>query len=75
MLNFLFKETTVPGQPLELFAEPTDKSIVIHWVPPKDSNVTLVRKYLLSYGVNFPTNMIEIAGNRNSYIIKDLGEL
>lgn len=65
-------ETKVPGQPLELIADPTDKSIVIHWVPPADSNVTLVRKYLLSYGVNFPTNMVEIPGNHNSYIIKNL---
>jgi len=65
-------ETRVPGAPLDLFAEPTDKSIVIHWLPPADSNVTLVRKYLLSYGVNLPTNFVEIAGNRNSFIIKNL---
>jgi neogenin len=65
-------ENKVPDQPLELVAEPTDKTIVIHWKPPKDSNKTLIRKYLLSYGVNYPSNMIEIPGNQNSYIIKNL---
>lgn len=66
-------ETKVPGEPMELFTEPTDKSIVVHWVPPIDSNITLVRKYLLSYGVNYPSISVEIPGNRQSYIIKDLG--
>ena len=70
-----YLETKVPGQPMELFADPTDKSIVIQWVAPADSNTTLVRKYLLSYGVNLPTNFIEIPGNRNSFIIKNLGNL
>ncbi len=65
-------ETRVPGVPLNLVTEPTDKSIVIHWLPPADSNVTLVRKYLLSYGINLPTNFVEIPGNRNSFIIKNL---
>ena len=45
---------------------------MIHWVPPIDSNTTLVRKYLLSYGVNFPTNMVEIPGNRKSFMIEGL---
>lgn len=65
----------MPGQPLALFTEPTDKSIVIHWTPPS-SNSTLIRKYLLRYGTS-PTNEIyaELPANRNSYIINNLGKL
>ena len=68
-------ESRVPDQPLALFTEPTDKSIVIHWTPPGNSNVTLIRKYLLRYGTS-PTNEIyvELPANRNSYIINSLGK-
>lgn len=62
----------MPGQPVDLFTEPTDKSIVIRWLPPADSNKTLVRKYLLKYGIGFPINEVQISGTKNSYIINDL---
>jgi neogenin len=65
-------ETRVPGQPVDLFTEPTDKSIVIRWLPPSDSNKTLVRKYLLKYGIGYPSSEVQISGTRNSYIINDL---
>ncbi len=65
-------ESRAPGQPLEIYAEPTDKSIVIHWKSPADSNRTLVRKYLLKYGIGYPESEVEIPGNRNSYIISNL---
>jgi len=72
-LNLIsFLETRVPGQPVDLFTEPTDKSIVIRWLPPSDSNKTLVRKYLLKYGIGYPSNEVQISGTRNSYIINDL---
>jgi hypothetical protein len=64
----------VPNQPLELYAEPKDKSIVVHWLPPADSNKTVVRKYLLKYGIGYPDTEIEINGNRNSYIINNLSK-
>ena len=66
----------MPGQPIDLFAEPTDKAIVIHWTPPSNSNKTLIRKYLLRYGTT-PDNevYIELPGNQNSYIINNLGGL
>ena len=68
-------ESKVPDQPLALFTEPTDKSIVIHWTPPVNSNLTLIRKYLLRYGTS-PTNeiYIELPANRNSYIINNLSK-
>lgn len=65
-------ESRVPGQPLEIFTEPTDKSIIVHWSPPSDSNITVVRKYLLKFGIGFPITEVELAGNRNSYIINNL---
>jgi hypothetical protein len=65
-------ETKQPGQPIDLIADPTDKTIVLHWTPPNDSNRTLIRKYLLRYGIGFPDNEIELPGNRNSFIINDL---
>ncbi len=65
-------ESKVPGQPQDLFVEPTDKSIVIHWIAPENSKKVLVRKYLLKYGIGFPINEIELSGNRNSFIIENL---
>lgn len=67
-------ESKVPGQPVEINTEPTDKNIVIQWLPPVDSNRTLVRKYLLKYGIGYPDTEVEIPGNRNSYIINNLSE-
>lgn len=67
-------ESRVPGQPAELFVDPTDTSIFIHWLPPLDSNRTLIRKYLLKYGVFIPDNEIEIDGTKDSYIISDLSK-
>lgn len=68
----LITESRVPGQPLYLHAEPTDTSIILHWTPPADANTTLVRKYLLKYGIGFPIAEIEIPGTRNSFIINSL---
>lgn len=45
---------------------------MIHWRPPADYNRTLVRKYLLKYGIGYPETEIEIDGNKNSYIINNL---
>lgn len=70
MLNLI--ETRVPGQPVDLHAEPTDRSIILHWTPPADFNSTLVRKYLLKYGIGFPITEIEVPGSRNSFIINGL---
>ena len=63
----------MPGEPRELVAEPTDKSIVIHWRAPADSHTLLVRKYLLKYGIGFPDHEIALPGNTNSFIINNLG--
>ena len=65
-------ESRVPGQPAQIHTEPTDESIVIQWAPPLDSNYTLVRKYLLTYGIGFPKIEIEISGNKNSFILDNL---
>lgn len=64
----------MPGQPIDLFTEPTDKSIVIRWLPPADCNKTLVRRYFLKYGIGFPVNEVQIPATRNSYIINDLSK-
>jgi hypothetical protein len=68
-------ETRAPGQPQDLNAEPTDKSIIIRWKSPSDSEKTLVRKYLLRYGIGYPENEAEIAGNQNSFIINNLSKI
>jgi hypothetical protein len=57
-----------------MFTEPTDKSIVIRWLSPSDSNKTLVRRYLLKYGIGYPITEVQIPGTRNSYIINELSK-
>jgi hypothetical protein len=65
-------ESKVPGSIQKLHVEPTDKSIVLHWIPPYDSNTTLIRKYILKYGIGYPDKTVEIQPNHNSYILKQL---
>lgn len=43
-------------------------------MPPPDSNTTVVRKYVLKYGIGFPVTEVDIPASRNSYIIADLSE-
>ena len=67
-----YVESRAPGQPIGLYAEPTDTSIIIRWTPPSDFNTTVVRKYVLKYGIGFPITEVEISGARNSFIINNL---
>ncbi|RNA29665.1 neogenin isoform X5 [Brachionus plicatilis] len=65
-------ESRVPGRPAQIHTEPTDQSIVIQWVAPPDSNFTLVRKYLLTYGIGYPKIEVEVPGDKNSFILENL---
>lgn len=67
-------ETKVPGEPVELFSEASDRSIKLHWLPPIDSNKTIIRKYLLKYGIFIPETTIEIDGKKDSYLIENLSK-
>jgi hypothetical protein len=66
-------ETKRPGSPIDIFAEASDKSIKVHWLAPLDSNKTIIRRYLLKYGIFIPDTAIEIEGNKDSYVIENLG--
>ena len=66
-------ETRKPGVPLDIFAEASDKAIKVHWLAPADSNKTVIRRYLLKYGIFIPDTAIEIEGNRDSHVIDNLG--
>ena len=68
-------ETKKPNAPLEIFAEASDKAIKVHWLPPSDSNKTIIRRYLLKYGIFIPDTAIEIEGNKDSFVIENLGNL
>jgi hypothetical protein len=66
-------ESKVPGQPFDFFTEATsDTTIFVRWSPPFDSNTTVIRRYLLKYGVFMPDNEIEIDASQNSYLVENL---
>jgi hypothetical protein len=68
-------ETKKPSAPLDIFAEASDKAIKVHWLPPSDSNKTIIRRYLLKYGIFIPDTAIDVEGNRDSYVIENLGKI
>ena len=37
--------TNRPSAPLDIFAEASGKAIKYHWIPPSDSNKTIIRKF------------------------------